>query len=255
MPLPNFSPLSPRQSGISWRRIVLWGAVTAGLSLVVFLGALTWHFSSLISAGYGPDLAKQFTSLPVQTAKVGVAASLEAVRVALETKTSPYRGNPVAPITIVEFVDFKCPNCRSAAPIMRQVLDKYPGQVQLIVRHFPIESLHPGAGEVNRLAWCATEQGAFWKAHDLLLDKQDSFGASFSTDDIALIADQIGVDDTKLTSCFNDGRSEVAVSDDFSLGVKYGVRGTPTFFVNGQKVEGVVSLDSWAKIIASLSKF
>lgn len=161
-----------------------------------------------------------------------------------------FLGNPNAKISIVEFVDFKCPNSKMAAPIMRQMMAQYGYKVKLTVRLFPSESIHPGANKFAIVAACAAEQGRFWEAHDALFSNQDAFSKELAGEDYKFLADTAYLDAQKLKECVDSGRTGVKVNRDYADGFRFGVQGTPTFFINSEKVEGVVPMSEWEKVLA-----
>jgi protein-disulfide isomerase len=150
--------------------IILFVIAVAGIA---FVGALIFDSVREIKGGRGQALQNKiyagFTPSTVNTAFGSMTAP---ERSDLERTDSPYLGNSAAPVVIVEFLDFKCPNCETAAPIMRQVLEKYGSKVKLIVRHFPVETTHPGATRFSEIAYCAQQQGRFWPVLNYFFDHQ-----------------------------------------------------------------------------------
>lgn len=170
----------------------------------------------------------------------------------LENGKFPYLGRQEPPITIVQFVDFKCPNTKAAAPVVKQIAAKYGYKVKVINRYFPIESLREGATYLADVAACAGEQGRYWPAHDYLLQKQDELKEPLASDFLSDFSFAVGVDENKLDECLKKESTKKKVNDDYFAGVGAGVRGTPTFFVNGVKVEGAVPFEVWDKYLANL---
>jgi len=154
-----------------------------------------------------------------------------------------------APVTIVEFADFKCPNCRLAAPILRQVAQKYGNKVKIIFRNFPVESTHPGATRLAEIAYCADRQGRFWPMHDLLYAEQDTLIPVLPRAEVQRLAEKTDLDLKQLWSCLGSPAAAIAVNRDYSDGFGVGLRGTPTWFVNGKKVEGVVPFEVWERYL------
>ncbi len=166
----------------------------------------------------------------------------------LYTKDDPALGNPDASIKIVEFSDFQCPFCREAFPIIKELLKKYSDQVYFIYRDFPIDAIHPQARLAAEAGECAQDQGLFWPLHDKMFANQDKLGLS----NILQYAREVGVDMDKFADCLTKERYAKEVEQDLQDGILVGVDGTPTFFVNGNKIEGVIPLSVWEKIINSL---
>jgi protein-disulfide isomerase len=142
-------------------------------------------------------------------------------------------------------VDFKCPNSKAAAPILRQMMQKYGNKVKLIIRNFPVESTRAGANELAVLSMCAYNQGYYWPLHDWLYEQQDVLGSKLTNEQLDAMATIFGWDGPKIKECLSSTSAKVNVNKDFADAYRFGVGGTPTFFINGEKVEGVVPLEAW----------
>lgn len=162
-----------------------------------------------------------------------------------------YFGNANAPITIVEFVDFKCPNCLLAAPALSQLVTTYGKKVRVLVRQFPL-SVHPGADELSAVAVCAANQGRFPAMYDALFANASSLSVPLGDSDWQLLAAAANVDEAKLRTCAKSDAVTKTISDDYVAGAGFGVGGTPTFFINGTKVEGAVPYTAWQKYLSRL---
>lgn len=150
------------------------------------------------------------------------------------------KGNPEARVTIVEFSDFQCPACGGAAPAVEQILETFSGQVKVIFRHFPL-SFHPLARPASLASLCAEEQGKFWEYHDKIFGNQQKL----SDASLKEWAKELGMDRAKFNVCFDEKRYESKVDEDYSLGQEVGVNATPTFFVNGKKVQWKDQTEGW----------
>jgi protein-disulfide isomerase len=231
-----------------------WWGVTLIIFLLIFLiivgfiGAVTFNYWQQIKNG-GGDLLKQqvYTGFTTETNNTSAFGTITAPsRAELERSDSPYLGSSTAPIVIVEFLDFRCPNCDAAAPIMRHVLEKYGSKIKFIVRHFPVESTHPGASRYAEVSWCAGQQGRFWPVLNYFFDHQTDLSDVFSQTELATVAAATELDLPTLTTCLTgSSAAATAVNRDYVDGAKFGVRGTPTFFINGEKVEGVIPAAVW----------
>jgi protein-disulfide isomerase len=166
-------------------------------------------------------------------------------RASIDLSGAPAKGQAGAPVTIVEFSDFHCPFCRAVQPTLQQVLAKYPTQVRLVYKHFPIDSLHPQARRVAAASWCAQQQQRFWEFHDAVYanppDASDAALASF--------ASKAGLNLTTFNSCLASGKAEPVVQAHIDEGTHYGINGTPGFFVNGRFLSGAVPLGSFSEVI------
>lgn len=147
-------------------------------------------------------------------------------------------GKEDAPVTVVEFSDFQCPACRSAALTVDGLLAKHEGEIKFIYRHFPITSIHKNAMAAAIASEAAAEQGKFWEYSKVLFEKQDSWDQLGSPQDLFInLAKEAGVADLEK---FKNEISKQAKRDlilaDMNLGNQLGIDATPTFFVNGNKV-------------------
>jgi len=138
-----------------------------------------------------------------------------------------------APVLIVEWSDFQCPHCMRLAASLTQVKEEFGDAVRVEFRHYPLPH-HPHAEPAARAAYCAGEQDAFWPYHDLIFANQ----ASLSRDALIRFSRQVGIDDGVFLDCLDDPRSAEAVVRDIEEGEALGVRGTPTFFINGVQYVG-----------------
>lgn len=166
-------------------------------------------------------------------------------RAPIDLTGAPSKGPDTAPVTIVEFSDFHCPYCRGVQPTLDQVLQKYPTQVRLVYKHFPIDSLHPQARRVADASWCAQQQHKFWEFHDAVYaSAPDASPAA-----IAGFAMKAGLDMKAFDACVTSGKAEPIVQAHIDEGTHYGVSGTPGFFVNGRLLSGAVPLTAFSEII------
>jgi len=145
-----------------------------------------------------------------------------------------------AAITLVEYGDFQCPYCREAYPIVKQPRDQLGARLRFAFRNFPLTRIHPQAEHAAEAAEAAAAQGAFWPMHDRLFERQ------FALEDENLVeyATELGLDADRLAGELAAGTHRDRVRDDFMSGVKSGVNGTPTFFINGQRHDGGYELAS-----------
>jgi protein-disulfide isomerase len=159
-----------------------------------------------------------------------------------------YKGNVKgaenARVTIIEYSDFECPFCSQAVQTMDDILKKYPNDVKLVFKHFPLE-FHPQAEKAAEAAECAADQGKFWEYHDTLFANQKNLDVS----DLKNYAKQLGLNTGEFNACLDSGAMASRVESNRKEGAERGVRGTPTFFVNGQSVVGVKPFDVFDTLI------
>ncbi len=171
-------------------------------------------------------------------------AELTSVEVQIEGR--PYRGPDDAPVTLLEFTDYECPFC---AQHFRQtypgLLSEYEGKLKYVIRNFPLSNIHPQAQRAAEAAECAEEQGRFWEYHDLLFQR----APALSMEHLTAYAAELGLDAERFEDCLESGRRADVVAADFDDGLSYGVSGTPTFFINGRRVGGTLSLEEFETYI------
>ncbi|HEY3050206.1 MAG TPA: DsbA family protein [Gaiellaceae bacterium] len=144
------------------------------------------------------------------------------------------QGPADAPVTLVEYGDYQCPFCGAAYPIIKDVQARMGDRLRFVFRNFPITTSHPNAELAAEAAEGAAVQGRFWEMHDLLYENQDRLGG----EDLHGYASRLGLDvetfDRELAAHAHADR----VHEDFMSGVRSGVNGTPTFYVNGARYDG-----------------
>ena len=134
-------------------------------------------------------------------------------------------------LTLIEYGDFGCPFCFAAKRPVSSLLDRYDA-LRLVWRHFPDAELHPGADLAAELSELAATSGRFWGAHALLLAGRDHF----PREGLDSVAAELGLDPHEVTVALNERRLRARVRDDIAGGERAGVRGTPTFFLNGHRL-------------------
>ncbi len=155
------------------------------------------------------------------------------------------RGDPNAPITIVEFGDFECPYCRQAEATLNDLLAKYKGRVKLAFRDFPLRPIHPQAEIAAEAARCAGAQGKFWEFHDALYSDQ----SKLTEPDLIATAQKLDLDGKVFGSCLADAKFADQIEQDVQAGTQLGVDATPTFFINGALLQGAQPESKFEEII------
>jgi len=152
-------------------------------------------------------------------------------------------------ILIEEFSDFQCPACGAAYPELKSFFGRNASdRVKFIYKHFPLAQIHPQAFKAAEAAECADEQGMFWEYHDKLFENQRNLLRS----NLIAYAEGIGLNSGSFTSCLDSGRMSGRVQAGIDEGNSRGVRSTPTFFINGQKYEGVLTAEQLEREIGKL---
>jgi protein-disulfide isomerase len=176
--------------------------------------------------------------------RAAVEVQFEAPRIAVAA-VGPALGPENAPVTIVEFSDFQCPFCARAGPIVKQIIARYPEQVRVVYRHFPLDSIHPRARPAAEAAACADEQGRFWEYHDKLFANAKALEDA----DLERYAGEVGLDVAAFGTCRAEGRKRELVERDVQDARSAGITGTPSFFVNGRMLGGAQPLEKFVELI------
>ncbi len=163
------------------------------------------------------------------------------------------RGPAQAPVTLVEYGDYQCPYCGMAYPIVEQVREQFQETLRFVFRHFPLTQAHPFAETAAEAAEFAGAHGRFWDMHDGLYENQ----ASLNDEKLALpliftLAEAMGLSTAKLRDALARGDYAPKVRSDFLGGVRSGVNGTPSFFINGVRHEGSFAYDELVAAIESV---
>ncbi len=153
-------------------------------------------------------------------------------------------------VTLTEFGDFQCPACKSYYPIVKEVKKFYGDDITFQFRHFPLNQIHPNAYAASRSAEAAGKQGKFFEMHDLLYENQDSWASSTNPTPIFEgFAKQLGLNvDQFKTDSASEAVGET-INADIKIGQGLGVNSTPTFAINGKKIESPKSVDEFKALI------
>lgn len=157
------------------------------------------------------------------------------------------KGDKNAPVAIIEFSDFQCPYCgRFVTQTLPQIEEKYvkTGKVKMVFRNYPLP-FHQFAQKAAEASLCTKEQGKFWEYHDILFNNQ----TALSIDNLKQYASKLGLATDKFNQCLDSGQMADKTKKDFEDGVKYGVEGTPAFFINGELLVGAQPFSAFEQII------
>lgn len=149
-----------------------------------------------------------------------------------------------APVTLLEYGDYECGPCRSAQPMVQALRKSFDGRLRFAFRHFPLVDLHPNALLAAEAAEAAGRQGRFWEMHDALMSLRATTPAT-----IVSAAESLDLDLDEIRSAIASGATRAAIRDDVVGGVRSGVGGTPTFFVNGVRWHGLPRYEDFARAL------
>jgi len=176
--------------------------------------------------------------------KAGVRVLLEPPRLVIDSGDGPAKGPKNAPITIVEFSEFQCSYCARASSTLKQLQVQYGDKLRIVFRHFPLPS-HKEAAKASEAALCASEQQKFWEMHDGLFANQSRLQLS----DLRQRAADLALDLERFNDCLDSGRHAQNVQADVVAGSRYGVSGTPAFFINGRSLVGAAPYEQFVRLI------
>lgn len=174
-------------------------------------------------------------------------AEAAAASLNLHADRGPSRGKPDAPVTLVAFIDFECPYCLRDQPTLEGILEKWPNEVRLVFKHFPL-GFHPNAFQAAVASLCADHQGGFWEFQIIAFKD----GQDLSPPGLAAIAASLGLDMEAFRNCLASPETASKVRDDMSIGQAARVDGTPAYFVNNRRVRGASELER--TVTATLSE-
>ncbi len=230
--------------------ILGWVAFLAAFAVILYLGYRTKTYYDYLRAGNIVELP-QFTSRFTAPAGSKKAIAVAADRAKVEADDEPVLGlEKDAKLTIVEFADFECPYSKEEAPIIRTLMAKYGDRVRFIYRDLPLDSIHRNARQAASAAECAREQGKFWAYHDKLYLNAPALGFK----DLLRYGEEIGMDARQFEKCLTEDRYRDAVARDEEAAKSVGVTGTPTFFLNGQKIEGAIPADALEGLVEKMTR-
>ena len=149
-------------------------------------------------------------------------------------------GPPEAPVTLLEYGDYECPYSGSAHHVVAEVLRNLGKEIRFVFRHFPLSQIHPHALGAAQTAEAAGIEGRFWPMHTTLFENQDAL----DYDDLLTYAEGLGLDAVRVAEELGTGAHLPKATGDFRSGVRSGVNGTPTFFINGERFDGRWDLDT-----------
>ncbi|MEO5683047.1 MAG: thioredoxin domain-containing protein [Chitinophagaceae bacterium] len=166
------------------------------------------------------------------------------------SETDHQQGKENAVVELVEYGDYQCPHCRRAYPIIKAIQEKMGDELKFIFRNFPLSQIHPNAFNAAVAAEAAGLQNKFWEMHDYIFEHQNHL------DDASLVkyADHLQLNKEQFVTDFETPALSRKVEADFESGVRSGVNGTPSFFVNGEKYNGSWEADEFLAYLTAQVK-
>jgi protein-disulfide isomerase len=158
------------------------------------------------------------------------------------------QGPDNADVILVEYGDYECPHCGRAHPIVKQVQKHFKRRLRFVFRNFPLSEMHPHAEAAAEVAEFAASQEKFWEMHDLLFENQARLGDAL----FAELGEKLKLSAPALRQALEQKTFEARVRADFSGGVRSGVNGTPTFFINGRRHDDSFDYDNLVSAIRAV---
>jgi protein-disulfide isomerase len=258
--------LGGQRPTVTWP-VLVGGAAAAGIGFTVSLlvASLAFRGAQLDEAKIGilatavvsPALAwvafRIVARLPddLRARQLGaVAGQLVDLADEVDPERDHVRGPADAPVTLLEYGDYECPYCGNAAPTIAKLLDHFGDELRYVWRHLPLSDVHPNAQLAAEAAEAAGAQGRFWEMHDRLLADQDDLAVS----DLYRHASALGLDLDRFSEDLVHRHGAPRVAEDVASADASGVSGTPTFFVNGRRHQGVYDVDTLTRQIKATAQ-
>ncbi len=152
----------------------------------------------------------------------------------------PVKGATNPKVVIIEFSDFQCPACKAMAPVLDGIVKKYPNEVMVAYKNYPLVRTHRWAYTAAVAGECAYRKGRFWEYHDLIFERQKEWANSKDARvDFLNMAEELGMDRMEFLRCMESQEIKEAVNADMREGKRLNINSTPTFFINGRRYVGV----------------
>ncbi|MBN1325610.1 DsbA family protein [Candidatus Falkowbacteria bacterium] len=219
-----------------------WGIIFLIICVLAFIysGLLIYQIIFLI------DAKNQINGQNINSLKIPQAYN---IRDTIEKKDSPFLGDENAAIVIVEFGDFQCPVCKQEALIVRMIAEEDPS-LKIIFRNFPNPVSSPQALTAAMASLCANEQGKFWEYHDLLFENQTDLSSS----NLKALALNLGLNSANFNNCLDEAKYFSQIKSDMQDGLTLNITGTPTFYINGNKLSGGIPYNTFKTLIAKIKQ-
>lgn len=219
-------------------RTIVAGGMLAALTLLAACGGSPADIEEL-KKGQKEVLAKlEALDKSVQAIKTAPAAAPARPQVDpnkvynIPTGASPVKGPKDAKVTIVKFSDYQCPFCAQSAPLIDQVLQAYPNDVNYVYKQFPLTTIHPQAMPASKAALAAGKQGKFWEMHALIFENY----RQLSPEKLKELAQKLNLDMAKFEADMNSPAVQAEIDEEMKQARAADVTGTPTIFVNGKRL-------------------
>ena len=230
-----------------------WATPIVGILMLV-LGLLVGYYVRPLILNESPSEASVNSLAPVVLPTEDNSAAQQKLMETVLAKTRHFKGDPDAPVTIIEFADFQCPYCgRFFAQTEPQIDKAYLQSGKVRFGYFDFAFLGQESNWAAEAAECAADQNKFWEYHDMLYSSQagENQGA-FNKDNLKKFAKDLKLDTSAFNNCFDSGKYTQLIQDDSNTASSIGVRSTPTFLINGQPLIGAQPFEAFQRVIDPL---
>ena len=232
-----------------------WATPIVGILMLV-LGLLVGYYVRPLILNESPSEASVNSGLPVVIPTADNSAAQQKLMETILAKTRHFKGDPNAPVTIIEFADFQCPYCgRFFAQTEPQIDKAYLQSGKVRFGYFDFAFLGQESSWAAEAAECAADQNKFWEYHDMLYSSQSGENqGAFNKDNLKKFAEDLELDTNAFNKCFDSGKYTQLIQGDSNTASSIGVRSTPTFLINGQPLIGAQPFEAFQRIIDPLLK-
>lgn len=205
-------------------------------------------------------------ALVIGLAKLGARGGVEGIganggqfiggRLTKEVEATEHmKGNPEAKVALVEYSDFQCPACANAYQTVREIAKEFEKEIVVVYRHFPLQSIHANAERAAEASEAAALQGKFWEYHDGLFESQNTWSKMNTPDEFFIkLATSLGFDTERFKKDIDSDAVKNAVRDDAASAEASGATGTPTFYLNGERISNPGNLGAFREVIQKALK-
>ncbi len=230
--------------------IILLSVLSIVLFVILAFAGFFVYYSVRLKFGDAGKLAKEFTQTQIGALEAGSILGNFTKIEKPEQYIRPHDavlGVEKASITIIEFVDFECTYSREAYSVVKSIAQKYNSVVRVVFKHLPMEQLYPDSEIAASASACAKDQGKFWEYHDLLFERKKLDLAS-----LLGYAQELKLNTNQFNLCLTENKFEKDIAQDTMDAAQLGLKGTPTYIVNGYKIEGTLNSELWNKVVLEL---
>lgn len=230
-----------------------WSTPIVGILMLV-LGLLGGYYLRPLMLTQAQSEASVNAQAPVGIPTADNSVAQQELMETLLTKTRHFKGDPDAPVTIIEFADFQCPYCgRFFAETKPQIDEQYMQSGKVRFGYFHFAFLGPESNWAAEATECAADQNKFWEYHDRLYSSQSGENqGAFNKNNLKKFADELGLDTSAFNECLDTGKYTQLIQEESSMASSIGVRSTPTFLINGRPVVGAQPFETFEQTIDSL---